>query len=906
MAQTVAFTGRYARYKKSTDTVLDWLARTASTCCDIASIVASLQTADNRRKIAKGSTVITLRTAELVRLAQAIADADPSIPTPLTILETTRDVIRLRQDVAADYAMDSMRRHSTLTESDHGHKHFIAVLQQVHDILKPSASTGAAPAPPAKSNKRKKKSVATTEDTTNAFARLQVEEPQAVIHVGPSKAFPGQAPADDYTRTTFKLDKKEENANIALICHLQDLHDVRILVKEAWISFSRGEVSLVYASMVTEVAFGLLRCADDQFTTLNPKLAEYRHVLDALGVRCAKSDHDRGIMFVMSNDETAPLNEGVAGLDLSELLCPQAFFLLQDHINHQMDLSTASQKQEFAAHRATINLWSETHPFAKVLLKNPLGTMIKCGAELRLNEMIAGLQRGFKEGKIWTWSTVACQTYMDISDVLEGSESIGVGYLKAALQDCLDLEAPSKAFFEGLSRRTPAGDSWPEWMSGVAEDARKALRQIDMPKDTYFSAARGTAGFTEQKKDFQKTVNRWTSGLESVLPTLAGGSTFMLKEALLSTGCCNANHPSLPLHSMAYLYRAGRRLGIIPCDWPDMEFMIASQASVGPLVPKLAADCQLDRYLEAFKVATGLRPDIDGHFNRETVVDVYGKGVPIRVGAEFCAKVVESITAQKASSVQTSMGKIVEIILHDKAHTNKHNKTLGKQINRNDTASNQRESFSPVELPTVFQTSFRRDEPILNFDYHGFMLHCHQLCGEVADAIISSNTFVFDDGLVTSLDVEMGTERLNERPHDVALGALLQLQSDLADPEVLKQSFWPSIASVMEKTIKNDGKRFMKAANDQSSGHIPKSLRRSIGKKHADWLKSNASRALLLKPAGTKVAFTGKLVTLSHPALTLAKLNQVGSGDGHGTVVPGFMVSDGAGGHFDQHVMVMW
>lgn len=214
--------------------MLDWLVKTASTCCDISSIMTSLRSASTRRHAATGA-VIEPRTAELVRLALVIARAKPSTPTPWPILETARDVVSLRQDVAADYAAESLKHHNNPSASDQGHQHFIHVLQHVHNILAPGASLFTPPTGfiGTETGKRKKpaKEAAAPKDITNTFANLDVEEPQSGKQGSPKSALPVPTPKTDYSKATFKLDKKEEDSTLTVICHLQDLHDVRLFVK---------------------------------------------------------------------------------------------------------------------------------------------------------------------------------------------------------------------------------------------------------------------------------------------------------------------------------------------------------------------------------------------------------------------------------------------------------------------------------------------------------------------------------------------------------------------------------------------------------------------------------------------------------------------------------------------------
>ena len=136
--------GRYKLYKSKTKGLLYWLTKTASTCTDLSTIIKSLAGADSTTssktsaKTAKTSknsrdgthvntSELEIRTAELVRLAEAISKAEPAVEVPLGAILIVEDVIKGREDSAEWYSAQALEGGGKVERENESHRYFILV-----------------------------------------------------------------------------------------------------------------------------------------------------------------------------------------------------------------------------------------------------------------------------------------------------------------------------------------------------------------------------------------------------------------------------------------------------------------------------------------------------------------------------------------------------------------------------------------------------------------------------------------------------------------------------------------------------------------------------------------------------------------------------------------------------------
>ncbi|KAK4544053.1 hypothetical protein LTR36_004551 [Oleoguttula mirabilis] len=241
--------GRYKLYKAGTTKVVQWLAKTAGACCDIGSIISSLKTKSTKKKKKPSREPVQISTRDLVALAEAIASTDPSVDIPVDILQIIKEVIAGRQ-----------------------------VCAECPRILARAVKQYTKPQP--KKTQEPGKSHAST--LNNIFALLEVEElSDAPVGSAPDPATSEPAkvvPSNSSPKIEYNfLEVEEEDGSLAfeLWCLLQDMNDVRNLVRESWIEYSKGEISLLAADVITDTAFGQLRRTSQDFTARHPRFKNY-------------------------------------------------------------------------------------------------------------------------------------------------------------------------------------------------------------------------------------------------------------------------------------------------------------------------------------------------------------------------------------------------------------------------------------------------------------------------------------------------------------------------------------------------------------------------------------------------------------------------------------------------------
>lgn len=124
--------GRYKVYKKGTNKLIDFLISAAGRCCDLKAIISSLKNKILPKRASKEQPTLSLNTAELVKLAQVIADSDPPIDVPENVLAILRDVIAGREECNTWYASQAV--HDGLELENEGHRYFIMVSDVCHRI----------------------------------------------------------------------------------------------------------------------------------------------------------------------------------------------------------------------------------------------------------------------------------------------------------------------------------------------------------------------------------------------------------------------------------------------------------------------------------------------------------------------------------------------------------------------------------------------------------------------------------------------------------------------------------------------------------------------------------------------------------------------------------------------------
>lgn len=127
-----ALLGRYKIYKAGTKKLVEWLVASAGRCCDLNAIIKSLACGLPLKASKKGrkhtdTPSLEIRVQELLKLAQAIANSEPSSNIPESIIQILKDVIAGRQECADWYAAQALKDGGKLEKENETHRYFLMV-----------------------------------------------------------------------------------------------------------------------------------------------------------------------------------------------------------------------------------------------------------------------------------------------------------------------------------------------------------------------------------------------------------------------------------------------------------------------------------------------------------------------------------------------------------------------------------------------------------------------------------------------------------------------------------------------------------------------------------------------------------------------------------------------------------
>ncbi|KAK5708330.1 hypothetical protein LTR97_000870 [Elasticomyces elasticus] len=840
--------GRYKLYKAGTAKLVQWLAKSAERCCDLKSVIKSLGSSKRSRQ-GRDTSAIDIRTQELIQLAEVIAKAQPQVAVPESIILITLDVIAGRKECAEWYSAQALEDGSDLDKENSSHRHFILVLEKVLQVLKTTRSE----IPPTLSDnkastkaKKKARDVAAQGELSNLFACLEVEEPSTLAQTSQQKKPAGVA--DHSVATTFQLVEEQDDRGFATWCHLQDLNDVRQFLKETWLEYSRGEISFLAASSTTDTAFGLLRCADEDFTEILPQCSTWQGLSEFLGI----TGFCRGqVLWIApaTEGDTSNINSDV---NIVELLCPVAHRCLHSYSLDAWAVCDASDDNKEADE--DLYLPSEGvqyHPFCEVL--HELAPRLHNIAHSRscehiiVDEFVQGLADMHRKNNVPMWMVVACQTYLDIYDLLGSHVYDGAEALQITMDQNRSIAASIKAYH--VDCVTP--------MCDVGE---AATRLEGVAKASVRFEASNTSRPGETSRDSNNEYTRRMSPLERHLPAHAGVILADLKINMHHAGCGVANHGWYIL-SMVHLYKDLRGSGLIKSDWHDMDIVLPGFGSKQPLVSKTDASYDEDLSYRHYLMALGVPATAFAARSRRSKVSyapVFKNARKIGITSLY----LQSMSTSKESDREHTYKKHGE--RHSKSRTVE--RVLHALINSNNTVSGKKKQlvaatgFTPVQLLQAFRKSILADEPMLNFDFAGFTITCARLMNKI----------------VKLVGPELGVTSSNQWSHITLVGLLLSLPS--SDPALI------DVANLLQAHIDQYSKKFAKPAYDQSSGRIPKHLRPKITPPDTSGHAFNRELVCaMFDYSDTKYVISGDSLAAYHPSIKFERCSADCKGAGCGT-----------------------
>ncbi|CZT20929.1 uncharacterized protein RCC_06790 [Ramularia collo-cygni] len=865
--------GRYKLYKAGTSRLVEWLSITGGRCCDLKKVLKSLNSGVSTKKQSEKSIKdVEVGTQELLKLAEAIASSD-SVPVPQEIIDITREVIAGREKCAEWYSAQPLSDNGKLKKENINHRYFIQVLQKVLRLLlqacdkQPPAAQATQPsrdATDAAKKKRKSPQEISSGKLNNLFNLLQLDEPSPIMEGDPP---PSYQEATSPPQMNFKL-VAEEDTSFVVWCFLQDLADIRAYVLSTWLEYSKGEVSFLIASSVTDTAFGLMRCAEEDFAkdSTVSRATDFKSLMRYFNLQYCVAGRVLWICPAASQRSTRP---PPSDLNIVELLCPIAFACLESFRYDATAACAAAVGKRSLGSREMINPYHGFHEFCDILYQlspelHAFSHAPMCD-HVVVDEFVQGLAQLHRDGNFAMWLVVACQIYLDIYDML--GQHIGYG-----------ADALRKTFKR--NKEIGTGLSAYGYNSGYHfDDAHEAVQKLawvsqgqNRFEKNFSQRCGGKCGIPSSLQTSKVVDGVTVSPFEQKLPAHAGAILADLKLGLLDAGCTIANSGSIVL-STAHLYKALRAMGALKTDWPDIDFVLSSFKAKQPLITKMGtsydADAAVKRYLMALGVeakafASDARQNGKLHEPRK-----------ISISSPLLRRMADRQANQGKPGTSDSKSRTVEIVLQTLTRSDA---TSGKSSGLLD------HSFTPVQLLTTFKKAIQSEEPLLNFDYVSFTVTCAVLLDEITRVVSPSV------GMTDWAKDKLGTKMIDESHSINLVAGLLQCKSTSPDIDIAAQVFSGYISA--------QGRYFTQQAFDQSSGRIPKALRPKI---QHDLTTTENSRSLMrtyLEYANAQYVFSGNAVSAYHrkmtPALCIRGCSCKPSAE-HAEPVPKLLCSYGSG-----------
>ncbi|KAK4498022.1 hypothetical protein PRZ48_010678 [Zasmidium cellare] len=805
---------RYVRYKAGTKQVVQWLATTASHLCDITAHLDCLKFDFSKPVSVAARSQVQVKTKELLELTSIIVTTEPPISIPLEILVVLEDVINLRQASANWYATQSVSH----TGND-GHTFFIKILQEIHGLLSSAKGT------PDRKNEQttlangKQKSRKQKDSLSNLFECLELEEPSDTPLGHKSGS---QVSQKDFECKDFEDD--EEDEAFALWCYLADANDTRQFVRQMWLDYRSGDLSLGVAGAVTECAMGMLHRAHTVFVNSHPSLDDWSSFMSYLNFNLAMN---KNVVYTFPSTGVNTTKLPPATVNTPDLLCVSAALQLRGYTVASENFSLSIPNSRDHIFKASIGNVQCHRPIT--VFEKPLFAMIReltrltrpvieGGEELhyRHTQMTDGLLDitcGFaepdpKEAPLWlVFGTAIC---MDIAEIVETRASLPgdsllhtVAYVRHTIDHRLDFH---KRY--DMERLVPLHrENRLQWdrvleLASTLESALEEGRKLDDPA-IYQSMSK------DEKLDAHLS-KRLLPSLNS-LPHNAAEMEYILKIHLHDIAVYAANEQWVVL-CLAHIYRAARHYGLINAQWQDLDLVIAHHSSRRPYITKTNVHSDAYTMLRHFLLDLGVEPSklsggaLPGRPNKETVTKRSKQLTPAETG--FRAAFIQRHKIDESNGIsRTDLIDVVLAGLTEETHQASQKK--GKQK----SAKPKVRKFTPAQLLSTMKNELVSDEPRLNFDYATFTTFCLDTMFKMFGMTPQGIPIRLPSGYKTT--------------YDVTYFLLKEVAESQARSTPIQSTAFARAAQILEDILKDgdNGKKLSIAAFNMSSGRIPKTSR---------------------------------------------------------------------------------
>lgn len=666
-------TGSYNRYKEDTTVFTTWLSKAAIACGYQAPKVIRQDKPEPKKQENQGSASRLKGKAR--KEAKAAAEASKGSPTdaepsaPVTKYEvTTQELLKQADAIAASKkagieipqsivrvvkrAIDARRRCAAWFQktgvhdgdgSTARHLHFVGVLEKALSALHPAGP--ADPSPP-----KPKDTLPTPEEPTqelaNRFRALDVEDVDESQNFAASDVvIANKKPSKGRSIDVYELEYQLDIDHAFLIfCFFEDLHRVQDALKETWESYKAGKCDLVVASVITNLAFILVRRAEEEIISLEPNMYSKPRSYNALSLEIFYAES-----FSRGEDPEVRLasNEGLKITPFDDFIyLPTARTLMKFRriLDLKVDYPQPVPPFRFSyISRPKLLELPETKKkekedllLSQILIDSSLSDIIRDNVPDRTgqkppveDEFSNGLECLRKAGEISVWIVFASRVILDIQDILGRDVEHSYIDLRNSTQEALgvldfhiegdelvpggsgecwhvkDADLPLKIHNslkywvvqaplpsvkamcdrEGVGSNVGIEDLPPE----VREQVSREMRARGLHNDDVLPEHMATA----EKMDLKPIKPaKEPDFLYAHNPLYGGTLMFNLVFDMEMAGITFANH-HLTIFAMAHLYNILQQTKVIQGKWPDLDRII--QLHIGQLfagqLPTKPSEC---------------------------------------------------------------------------------------------------------------------------------------------------------------------------------------------------------------------------------------------------------------------------------------------------------------------------
>ena len=752
------FINSYQLYKKQTDKLAQWLVDNAIACgykvpesekivsklnCNVIGVdrpdSAPSPTPSGRlkgraRKEAKlkaAASVIPIEDAapqpayriklsQFAQLARRIAqDSEPAIPD--SVIKLANQVIDLRRGFSRFYEKQA----TDLTRAAiFKHAHFVEILEEVIDILKAPSSAGTKDSVIASTPAKIEHTVKTAKDCgsgdsdvlSNQFNNLELEEPIELddastpsnIELSTNHATTTKTNSESSLQVEYQPDNDEngEETYFAMYCLFADLRRLRIMIGRTWEDYSKGEIDLMSASILTNTAFDLVRRTEASFFDALPDFESAQKLIQTFMLFICIS---RGVNPRHKERPDDWFNYEV--LDVAQWLYLPTFTLLDGFCDviqpRQMPLMKPGFFGTYNA-KADRKAMSPRQMLAedKMILLEALPEFCLLGdSKVQYpgeDELTKGLREMYKTKKISLFLCFATQVYLDITHIRR--DKIG-----SSFQDLQAVGTEAKKTLN-TALAQPHSVLWPEQNDKILKNT---LEFIDhwITKDAIDKMRRVLL-----KSLYDKGITE-PYYLFSRHPLLCGllqfSLTMMMREAGSAMAMCWGS-----ILYVGHLYNALRQTSNLSIVWPEMETFIEvntpERLFVGGL-PTTLEDC-----FKRYSLMMGAAPE---NFARDHQSRNRGRSLKhSKKGPRDwhvdppIVKIFKDRYLSLDGSVRWTIVNIESLF--------KETKTDERAAKRRWEKSHQ---LSPLQLLMSLQTAMAEEFAELTYDYFGMHMKCLDL-----------------------------------------------------------------------------------------------------------------------------------------------------------------------------------